>query len=239
MLPRLAARTRAAALLCCSLLLAGCGEGPWNNPNPPSPEGMVTYQSMISPAPPKHLDPAISCVSDESLILMQIYEPPMGYHFLKRPYELIERASIDQFFHNPQQACSRKLIDALPDLGHFRAAVAEEPLLVLKDIKVHFPISKGLLQRTVDHTRAVDGVSPAIGHWPAARSCFGASPYRASAASMSCWSGYSWKPSTPGAIRTNSPAGSCSELPSRGHWRTRSGSCSREDWWSRVLRSKS
>ena len=95
MLPRLAARTRAAALLCCSLLLAACGEGPWNNPNPPSPEGMVTYQSMISPAPPKHLDPAISYASDESLILMQIYEPPMGYHFLKRPYELIPLGAED------------------------------------------------------------------------------------------------------------------------------------------------
>lgn len=77
--------------------------------------------------------------------------------------ELIERASVDQFFHNPQQAYSRKLIDALPDLGHFRTAAAEEPLLVLKDVKVHFPIRKGLLQRTVDHTRAVDGVSLAIG----------------------------------------------------------------------------
>ena len=77
--------------------------------------------------------------------------------------ELIERASVDQFFHNPQQAYSRKLIAALPDLGHFRAAAAEEPLLVLKDGKVHFPIRQGLLQRTVDHTRAVDGVSLAIG----------------------------------------------------------------------------
>jgi oligopeptide transport system substrate-binding protein len=89
MLPLLAASTRAAALLFCSLFLAACTDGPWNNPNPPAPAGLVTYQSMISPAPPKHLDPAISYASDESLILMQIYEPPMGYHFLKRPYELI------------------------------------------------------------------------------------------------------------------------------------------------------
>jgi len=77
--------------------------------------------------------------------------------------ELIERASVEQFFHNPQQAYSRKLIDALPDLGRFRAAAVEEPLLVLQDVKVHFPIRKGLLQRTVDYTRAVDGVSLAIG----------------------------------------------------------------------------
>jgi ABC-type transport system substrate-binding protein len=71
------------------LLLAGCGDGPWNNPNPPSPEGQLVYQSVMSPAPPKHLDPALSYSADESLFISQIYEPPMGYHFLKRPYELI------------------------------------------------------------------------------------------------------------------------------------------------------
>jgi oligopeptide transport system substrate-binding protein len=77
-------------------LLGGCGEGPWNNPNPPSPEGQLVYQSVMSPAPPKHLDPAISYASDESLFLFQIYEPPMGYHFLKRPYEL-EPQGVEDF----------------------------------------------------------------------------------------------------------------------------------------------
>ncbi|HBM83448.1 MAG TPA: peptide ABC transporter substrate-binding protein, partial [Halieaceae bacterium] len=43
----------------------------------------------MSPLPPKHLDPALSYAADESLFLMQIYEPPMGYHYLKRPYELL------------------------------------------------------------------------------------------------------------------------------------------------------
>ncbi|MEQ9463501.1 MAG: ABC transporter ATP-binding protein [Haliea sp.] len=77
--------------------------------------------------------------------------------------ELIEQAGVDAFFHNPQQAYSRKLIDSLPDLGHFRTSAREEPLLELKDVQVHFPIRKGLLQRAVDYTRAVDGVSLAIG----------------------------------------------------------------------------
>lgn len=70
------------------LLLAGCGEVPWNNPHPPTPEGEAVYQSVMS-RPPKHLDPAISYATDESLFLAQIYEPPLGYHFLKRPYELV------------------------------------------------------------------------------------------------------------------------------------------------------
>jgi ABC-type transport system substrate-binding protein len=74
------------------LLLPGCGKPPWNNPHPPSPDGLVTYQSMIANTPPKHLDPAVSYASDESLFTMQIYEPPMAYHYLKRPYELIPGA---------------------------------------------------------------------------------------------------------------------------------------------------
>jgi len=74
------------------LTATACGEPPWNDPNPPSPDGMVTYQSMMSPAPPKHLDPALSYASDESLFVLQIYEPPLDYHFLKRPYELIPGA---------------------------------------------------------------------------------------------------------------------------------------------------
>ena len=80
---------RTALGLCALLLLAGCGDGPWNNPHPPSPGGQLVYQSVMAPAPPKHLDPALSYASDESLFISQIYQPPMGYHFLKRPYELI------------------------------------------------------------------------------------------------------------------------------------------------------
>lgn len=94
-------RSASAALLSivAVLFLTACGEPPWNDPNPPSPEGMLTYQSVMSPAPPKHLDPAISYASDEGLFIDQIYEPPMAYHFLKRPYELIPGA-VESF---PQQ----------------------------------------------------------------------------------------------------------------------------------------
>jgi len=74
------------------MFLTACGDGPWNNPQQPSPDGLATYQSMIISTPPKHLDPAISYASDESLFTMQIYEPPLTYHFLKRPYELIPGA---------------------------------------------------------------------------------------------------------------------------------------------------
>ena len=81
-------------LVAVVIFLAACDERPWNDPQLPSPDGLVTYQSMIISTPPKHLDPAISYASDESLFTMQIYEPPLTYHFLKRPYELIPGALV-------------------------------------------------------------------------------------------------------------------------------------------------
>jgi peptide/nickel transport system ATP-binding protein len=77
--------------------------------------------------------------------------------------EIIERQGVDAFFRNPQQEYSRRLIDALPDLTRFRSSAVEEPLLQLDDVKVYFPIRRGVLQRVVDYTRAVDGVSLSIG----------------------------------------------------------------------------
>ncbi len=75
-------------LLACLLLLTGCSDSVWNNPNPAKDPDKQTYFSVITRVPPKHLDPAQSYATDESLFIMQIYEPPLGYHFLKRPYVL-------------------------------------------------------------------------------------------------------------------------------------------------------
>jgi ABC-type microcin C transport system duplicated ATPase subunit YejF len=76
---------------------------------------------------------------------------------------IIERAPAKQFFLDPQQDYSRRLIAALPDLTRYRQSAEADALLRLEDVKVHFPIRRGVLQRTVDYTRAVDGVSLCIG----------------------------------------------------------------------------
>jgi len=47
-------------------------------------------------------------------------------------------------------------------VGGTSASAAGGELLAVKDLKVHFPIRRGLLKRTVGHVRAVDGVSLAI-----------------------------------------------------------------------------
>jgi ABC-type transport system substrate-binding protein len=74
-----------AALL--ALFLGACGEV-WNNPYPAADEDSNILYSSFS-ARPKHLDPVQSYSSNEITFTAQIYEPPLQYHYLKRPYTLI------------------------------------------------------------------------------------------------------------------------------------------------------
>ncbi len=74
-------------LLCCLLLSAACDKNPWNNPYPSGEVQQNVYYDSFSERP-KHLDPVSSYSANEYVFLGQVYEPPLQYHFLKRPYEL-------------------------------------------------------------------------------------------------------------------------------------------------------
>lgn len=77
---------RFAAACAAALLLAGCG-AVWNDPYPAAERGQNILYSAFSQAP-KHLDPVQSYAEDEAVFTYQIYEPPLQYHYLKRPYAL-------------------------------------------------------------------------------------------------------------------------------------------------------
>ena len=94
--------------LACLLLVAGCGEV-WNNPYPAGESGKNILYSSFSERP-KHLDPAQSYTADEYDFIWQVYEPPLQYHYLKRPYTLI-----------PATAA------AIPKPRYFNKAGAEQP----------------------------------------------------------------------------------------------------------------
>jgi len=70
-----------------SLFCISC-DSSWNNPYPRQESSQSVYYDSFSERP-KHLDPVSSYSSNEYVFLGQIYEPPIQYHFLKRPYELI------------------------------------------------------------------------------------------------------------------------------------------------------
>jgi len=81
---RLMSRLRPLLLI---VLLVGCGEA-WNDPYPAADRGRNILYTAFTERP-KHLDPVQSYSEDEITFTAQIYEPPLQYHYLRRPYELI------------------------------------------------------------------------------------------------------------------------------------------------------
>lgn len=75
-------------LIVITVQLTACGEYSWNNPYAASDAGKNILYSVFSERP-KHLDPVQSYSSNEIQFTAQIYEPPLQYHYLKRPFVLI------------------------------------------------------------------------------------------------------------------------------------------------------
>ena len=71
---------------------------------------------------------------------------------------VVEQASCEELFRNPQHPYTQELLAAEPS-GDPAPAEPAPPLLEVKDLRVWFPVKKGLLRRTVDHIKAVDGVT--------------------------------------------------------------------------------
>jgi len=67
---------------------AGCGGAAWNDPYPAGAAGDNTLYTSFTERP-KHLDPVQSYAENEYAFIANIYQPPLQYHYLKRPYELI------------------------------------------------------------------------------------------------------------------------------------------------------
>ncbi len=76
--------------------------------------------------------------------------------------ELVETGDTESVFADPRHPYTRMLISAEPG-GRKRAPPPDAPEVVAGEgVKVWFPVKAGLLRRTVDHVRAVDGVSLAV-----------------------------------------------------------------------------
>ena len=69
-------------------ILSACSEGVWNSPYPSESDAADVIYSSFSERP-KRLDPVSSYSANEYQFIAQIYEPPLQYHYLLRPYKLI------------------------------------------------------------------------------------------------------------------------------------------------------
>ena len=74
------------------LLLTACDGGLWNDPYPADDAGNSILYTAFTERP-KHLDPAQAYSENEYEFLAHIYSPPLQYHYLKRPYQLVPLAA--------------------------------------------------------------------------------------------------------------------------------------------------
>ena len=72
-------------------LLAGCN----NNPLPGAVAASNTLVSAMIEGSPRHLDPVASYWSNDTPFTYQIYEPPYGYHYLLRPFQLRAKTALE------------------------------------------------------------------------------------------------------------------------------------------------
>jgi microcin C transport system ATP-binding protein len=73
--------------------------------------------------------------------------------------EIVEQGDTGAIFDTPQHAYTKHLLAAEPK-GRKKPGAADAGVVISgDDVKVWFPIKKGVFRRTVDHVRAVDGVS--------------------------------------------------------------------------------
>jgi microcin C transport system ATP-binding protein len=75
---------------------------------------------------------------------------------------IVEHGSVAEVFARPQHPTTRLLLAAEPT-GHPAPVPQDAPVLAeVRDLRVHFPIRRGLLRRVVGHVRAVDGVTLSV-----------------------------------------------------------------------------
>jgi microcin C transport system ATP-binding protein len=76
--------------------------------------------------------------------------------------EIVEAAGTAELFERPRHPYTRRLLEAQPK-GPSPPGGDEAPvILAAQEVRVWFPVRAGLLRRTVDHIKAVDGISLAV-----------------------------------------------------------------------------
>jgi microcin C transport system ATP-binding protein len=73
--------------------------------------------------------------------------------------EIVEVGAAESVFEHPQHPYTRMLLAAEPKGEPITAPQDAPPIMKADNLKVWFPLKGGVLRRTVDHVKAVDGIS--------------------------------------------------------------------------------
>ncbi|MCB1520381.1 MAG: ABC transporter ATP-binding protein [Hyphomicrobiaceae bacterium] len=79
--------------------------------------------------------------------------------YVMKDGQIVEQGQMEAVFTEPQHAYTRHLINAEPKGDPPKEDRGRPVVLSTEDLRVWFPIKSGLLKRTVDHVKAVDGLT--------------------------------------------------------------------------------
>ena len=100
-------------------------------------------------------------------ILLITHDLGIVRHMADRVYvmtdgEIVEHNSTETLFTEPQHPYTRKLLAAEPKGEPPPIDKTAPEVIRTQNLKVHFPIKRGFLRRTVGHVKAVDGISLSV-----------------------------------------------------------------------------
>jgi microcin C transport system ATP-binding protein len=76
--------------------------------------------------------------------------------------KLVEVAETEKLFETPEHDYTRHLLAAEPKGNPLPARADAKPVIEAENLRVWFPIKKGIMRRTVGHVKAVDGVDVVV-----------------------------------------------------------------------------
>jgi microcin C transport system ATP-binding protein len=82
--------------------------------------------------------------------------------YVMRYGEVVEEGTVETVFANPQHAYTKMLLEAEPKGRAAPVPASAKTVVETENLKVWFPIKKGVLRSVVGHVKAVDGLTLAV-----------------------------------------------------------------------------